>query len=359
MARAPLDIQIIVIELVYASCQHEAIDYCTLRACALVCRAWTPIAQRLLFRRVPVSKPMRIHPNNSKFTRLLRTLSAAPHPASHVRSITIILGQEKSTASEDLEVLGLCSNVEGIFIVGNFASSSSLPALAERLRTMRIRPVFLSMSGGPAVVSTLMQIWPSARALEVRAGFDGVTNADLFMAMRIPHAVEALSIFHADLFWAAPIGGLLMVRYLELQELEWLNATLLRHLLVSGVLPRLRSLCITGTYGSPVPRTVLEQLARVETLVVSGLPREAMELPRTLRHLGYHFYGLGHESIAGAQLLMDAARALPELRLVTAISRSSTEVLKRFHTTCQHAGVELVVYKEPWRFPRPGNVDWI
>ncbi|KAI0037733.1 hypothetical protein FA95DRAFT_1396315, partial [Auriscalpium vulgare] len=307
--------------------------------------------------RVPVSKPKLIHHNKSKYTRLLRTLRAAPHLALHIRSITIILGQSKSRTSEDLELLGLCSRVEGIFIIGGNARSASLPALVARLRSMRIRPIFLSVSGPSAVVNALLQIWPCARALEVHARFD-ITDAEP-AAMRIHPAAEALSILGNTLYWAAPIGGLLTVRGLELQHIEWSNDVLCGHLLASGVLPRLRSLCITGSYATPVPRAVLEQLARVESLVLSALPQEAMPLPRALRHLGYHFYGLGEERIVGVRLLMDAARALSELRLVTATRRSSVEVLNEFEIGCRDAGVELVVYEEPRYFSRPGNVDWI
>ncbi|KAI0037971.1 hypothetical protein FA95DRAFT_1339180 [Auriscalpium vulgare] len=232
MARVPLDIQSLVIELVYMSCQHEAIDYSTL----------------------------------------------------------------------------------------------------QRLRTMRIRPVFLSVSGRPTVVSALLHVWPSARALEVEAWYD----AEL-ATMRTQPSVEALSI-HTD----------------------WINEAFLRHLVSSSVFPRLRSLCITGSFvATPAPRAVFEHLARIESLVLAWLPAEAMALPQTLRHLGYHFYGIGKEPIAGARLLMDAARALPELTRVTAMRCSSPEVLKEFERACEDYGVELVVYEKPWCFPRPGNVDWI
>ncbi|KAI0045580.1 hypothetical protein FA95DRAFT_1607619 [Auriscalpium vulgare] len=177
--------------------------------------------------------------------------------------------------------------------------------------------------------------------------------------MQIHPAVDAFSISADTLYWAAPIGGLLTVRDLELQHIQWSNDVLCRHILAFSVLPRLRSLCITGGYTTPVPCAVLEQLERLERLVLSVLPQEAMPLPRTLHHLGYHFYDLGEEQIEGAQLLMNAARALSELRLVTVTRRSSPEVLKKFEIACEDAGVELVVYEKPWCFPRPGNLDWI
>ncbi|KAI0041762.1 hypothetical protein FA95DRAFT_653484 [Auriscalpium vulgare] len=69
-----------VIEWVYRSSQHAIIDYHTLLVCALVCRAWTPIAQRLLFRRIP-----EYYFPTSNITLLPRTLRASPHLASHVR----------------------------------------------------------------------------------------------------------------------------------------------------------------------------------------------------------------------------------------------------------------------------------
>ncbi|KAI0042170.1 hypothetical protein FA95DRAFT_610528 [Auriscalpium vulgare] len=49
----PLDIHNTVMGSVYTILQHAGIDYPTLLACALVCRAWRGIAQSLLLRRVP------------------------------------------------------------------------------------------------------------------------------------------------------------------------------------------------------------------------------------------------------------------------------------------------------------------
>ncbi|KAI0043696.1 hypothetical protein FA95DRAFT_1609143, partial [Auriscalpium vulgare] len=119
MATYPLEIHIAVIEWVYRSSQHAAIDYPTLRACALVCRAWTFFAQRLLFRRVPVPKTKLMKLDSIIMARFVGTLRTAPHLAAHVRSFIFELANSHpgpGVSDDTMEALALCTNIEGIVI---------------------------------------------------------------------------------------------------------------------------------------------------------------------------------------------------------------------------------------------------
>ncbi|KAI0045449.1 hypothetical protein FA95DRAFT_1680452 [Auriscalpium vulgare] len=116
--KVPLDVQVIVIEWVYRSSQHRAIDYPTLCACALVCRSWTPIAQRLFLRRVPVPDP---YIEVQRFPQIiidfiLRTLRAAPSLAAHIRSVicNLAVAFDSDAEDDDVTVLALCTNTDSI-----------------------------------------------------------------------------------------------------------------------------------------------------------------------------------------------------------------------------------------------------
>ncbi|KAI0038577.1 hypothetical protein FA95DRAFT_1201518 [Auriscalpium vulgare] len=126
------------------------------------------------------------------------------------------------------------------------------------------------------------------------------------------------------------------------------------------VLPQLRSLSMLprGLYAPP--REFTDALAGLETLIISTLPEEACVLPPGLRHLGYHrYWPTPKEYVVYAQPLLDAARALPKLQLVTATRKSSRQILDAFEDMCRDRGAEFAVYEETKCFPRPWHVDWI
>ncbi|KAI0043086.1 hypothetical protein FA95DRAFT_1598114, partial [Auriscalpium vulgare] len=283
MATTPLDIHIVVIEWVYRSSQHAAIDYPTLRACALVCRAWTPIAQRLLFRRVPVPKTKIVKLYSNIMARFVRTLRTAPHLAAHVRSFILELEgiETKPEVLDDaMEALALCTNVDGITI-GPFDADAGFMA---HLETLPVRPSFLSLSGRYSVVDhviqIVIQIWPSLRILDIGA----VSYVALDTHLRMPRELQALST-SAWTSWsasntAAPLLGDL--------ELRCHDGSAFTKLASFGMAAQLRSLCLVGSGGElkAPPPAVLEQLAALESLVLDILPSTAYVLPINLRHLG-------------------------------------------------------------------------
>ncbi|KAI0043019.1 hypothetical protein FA95DRAFT_503791 [Auriscalpium vulgare] len=113
MVIIPLEIQLLAIEWVYRLSQHLETDYDTLLACALVCRTWRPIAQRLLFRRVPRQprSQKRFDGSPLGFKLLVDTLRACPHLAAHVRSIYLTLD---SPDAVDAALLEVCPHIAGV-----------------------------------------------------------------------------------------------------------------------------------------------------------------------------------------------------------------------------------------------------
>ncbi|KAI0041761.1 hypothetical protein FA95DRAFT_653370 [Auriscalpium vulgare] len=191
MATVPLDIQVIILEWVYQSSQHDAIDYATLRACALVCRAWRLFAQRLLVRRVPYPSLYNLDYGSTsrnspfKFAPLLRTLRAAPHLAAHVRSTVVNTPLNAELTDTIIAVLELCANMAGI-IIGALPTNASFIA---RLHTIPVRPVFLCVVGSSTLANRILDIWPSVRFLDV--GMSGM--------LRIPPGVQALAVASEEL----------------------------------------------------------------------------------------------------------------------------------------------------------------
>ncbi|KAI0045585.1 hypothetical protein FA95DRAFT_1607624 [Auriscalpium vulgare] len=361
MATTPLDIHVVIIEWVYRSSQHAAIDYPTLRACALVCRAWTPIAQRLLFRRVPVPKGQLLTSGSNVMPRLVRTLRTAAHLAAHVRSFNIELAtvtfNVRPEASVDaLEALALCTNVDGVTI-DLFGATAAFIAY---LDTLPVRPSYLSVSGRDREVDHVIQLWPSVHVLDM-ASFP---TEDIHV--RMPHQLQALatSTLNMRKYCCAPNtvvpAGL---QDLELNCHGGLFSPTSAALVASGLAAQLRSLYLFGHGAEVLPPAVLEKLAVLESLVLDCLPTEvsgiASGLPKNLRHFGYHFHDIGHERSEKLQILLDAARALPKLDLFTATRDSSQEVLEEIERWCREGGVELVVYPELGCFRRPRHVDWI
>ncbi|KAI0045439.1 hypothetical protein FA95DRAFT_1607684 [Auriscalpium vulgare] len=337
----PLEVQIIVVEWVFRSSQHGTIDYPTLCACALVCRSWTPVAQRLLFRRVPVPKPYAEYFRIPQIViYLLRTLRTAPHLAAHVRSVICSSPVEFDPDSVDYDaaVFALCTSVDRIIFMGPV-----IPALVSRLPTLPVRPTSIFVSGEVSLVNRVINIWPSVRVLEVDA-------LPWETPIHVPSAVQAISSHRSVLRWTAPAP--------ELHDLEWRDKPPSHMDIPFSVLSQVRTLRLTGPF-VPAP-AVLEQLVELESLVIECLPVTAsLTLPRSLRHFGYHSGIFPYERDEDMRTLMDAVRARPGLKLFTATRGSSEAVLKRFRSACREVGVEFWVYKEAACFPHPRHVDWI
>ncbi|KAI0045576.1 hypothetical protein FA95DRAFT_1596766 [Auriscalpium vulgare] len=345
MVATPLDIHIAVIEWVYRSSQHAAVDYPTLRACAVVCRAWTPIAQRLLFRRAPFPKASSLDHDSIVIDRFTRTLRTAPHLAAHVRHLclTRLRRDHSSGADNAIEALKLCRDVDGITF---FPLVTDEAELIPRLKHLPMRPIFLSVLGNDDVIDDILQVWPSVRVVDIGVVFGS------YVQVRMPHGLQTLSISSSTLSkcWSEPAGVAPGLQDLDLYCYGGVFSNTLAELVSSGVAAQLRSLCLSGE-GAEVPSpAVLEELAALESFVLTRLPTKACGLPRNLRHFGYHFPGTHQERSENEHILLDAARTLPKLNLFTATRQSSQAVLEEIERRCRDCVVDFVVYPEPGCF---------
>ncbi|KAI0041766.1 hypothetical protein FA95DRAFT_653419 [Auriscalpium vulgare] len=182
-------------------------------------------------------------------------------------------------------------------------------------------------------------------------------------SVQMPRTLQMLSTRASDmpLYWPAPGAVPPALHDLEIEfsaagdMSHWTNAAVI----ASGVFAQLRTLRIVGLFAEVPPAAVFEQLAVLETLVIESFTtKESFMLPCTLRHFGYHSSS-DLEQHWKVQILLDAVRQRPELRLLTATRCSSQAMLKQLEGVCREGGVEFVVYAEPACFPSSRSSDWI
>ncbi|KAI0043382.1 hypothetical protein FA95DRAFT_405517 [Auriscalpium vulgare] len=350
----PLDVHNLIIEWVFRSSQGTAVDWvnrsperravdlATLCACALVCRAWTPTAQRLIFRRV-ICFSLDDHQCNIQL--LVRTLCTRPHLAAHVRYIHITWPSRPDYGSVCLDLLEICRHVEGISFQGGVDDNQVMSAeLEARMRAIQLKPVVLDMFGlSPTHCRTIVNMWPGARMLKFNAYYNHP----------LPPTVEALEIYGEGalncLSHSHPLPAL---RYLCLIT-PWWQGTLAKHLISTGILPQLQSLRIKDDFPPP---EVLKQLTQLRTLIVSP-PTKPITLPPSLRHVGYHLWVALMPRVR-AKLVVDPLRMLPELKLVT-VEGLPRQHVRALEGMCREKCVDFVTYAEPVCFEQPRHTDWI
>ncbi|KAI0038067.1 hypothetical protein FA95DRAFT_1298106 [Auriscalpium vulgare] len=341
MAIIPLELQVLVVEWVYRHSQHRIdIDYNTLLACALVCRAWRPIAQHFLFRRVPRQK----HVDESRpyISLLADILRACPHLAAHVRTIYLKLDPDPF----DVPLLELCPHVAGV-ISGHAVDAYFMFRIRELAISQDIK--YFSVIGVYEDVAGIWSMWPTLRAVDI-VRFVSMEGPPV----RLPSGVTSLSFPPAVMSRIfSTTHDLPALRDLELFGTEFPSD----HLCASDLLPQLRTLVV---HGPLPPAEVLEQLKQLESLVFNDLPVHNVSLPRTLRHVGYHCPSAPGPSTKDASFLVAALHGLDDIELVT-VTRlnllAKTQAVLR--EACRDMDVEFVTYQTSFHFSRPRCVDWI
>ncbi|KAI0042176.1 hypothetical protein FA95DRAFT_1610411 [Auriscalpium vulgare] len=363
MAAIPLELQIMVVEGVYRASQHNEpqqpneFPYATLRACALVCRAWTPTAQRLMLRRLPIP----IHFSTKTHRRaalLLRTIRDRPVLATHITSVKFDLVRLDGVNLDNpcVSLLELCPRITCIRVSCFFDMSWQWQQLAMRLRSLPLRPVVLCIAGVDMAISDLIHMWPTVRVLDIGM-WSQTINGHL---LRDLSSLEALSVTEINAFnLMSPEVNLSALRELEIKT-EW-GEDFRHRVFGSSVFARIRSLKVDGTYPPP---EVFQHMVHLENLAFSELPEGNLSFPQTLQHVGYHpsrfLVHLEHNK--NIKPFVTALRTLPSLQGVSATSMlppKRTAILKE---VCHERGIDLEICYDPdrlWLVKRPKNVDWI
>ncbi|KAI0045572.1 hypothetical protein FA95DRAFT_1607609 [Auriscalpium vulgare] len=349
MATLPYDVYVEIIDWVYRASQHATLDRCTLRTCALVCKAWTFPAQRLLFRRTWAAHPQEPFGPVQR-AQLLRAVRANPLLGTHVRNIVVPATYAAATLDADgLALLALCPNVRALHItvLGDTAAN-----VAACLRALPLRPAFLRVRGTLASVALIVQLWPGLHGLDVRAyAFEAPGH---HFPIRTPRSVAVDWDHAANAHWILAKADVSALRELEVSRAVWDDKYCMDTFLRTPAIVHITSLVLDGALP---PQAVLDRCSALETIVFAEPPEETVVLPRTLRHVGFHTETRGE----GGQLtyLAAALRALKSLRLVTTSRALSGSALENLTHLCGEMNVEVGFYSGACLFPRIKNQDWI
>ncbi|KAI0051933.1 hypothetical protein FA95DRAFT_1602178 [Auriscalpium vulgare] len=341
----PLDVHFLIIEWVFRSSQHTDIDYITLHACALVCRAWTPTAQRLLFRRIYCTS---VEDKDCDIQGLIRTLSTSPHLVALIRYIQVAWPScPPDYGNACLRLLELCPHVEGISFLGwSYNNRPLSPEMDARMRAIQLKPAFINVAGLDDTIGTaILKMWPRVRTLIL----DGRYTCPL------PPTVESAEIFAAlgEYRWFSK--PLPVLRDLCLTWPKWTDKALCQHVLSADFLPRLQSLHLNTEFP---PQDILDLLIQLRSLVVGQLPWKPVVLPQSLHHVGYHPGGASVSAVS-AELAVYPLRALPELQLVTAMRFVEQQVWAALEGMCCERRIGFETYASFHSFQEPRYADWI
>ncbi|KAI0049160.1 hypothetical protein FA95DRAFT_951920 [Auriscalpium vulgare] len=336
----PFDVQVAIIDWVYRASQHTAIDRKTLLACSLVCKAWAPHAQRLLFRRLA-------HFDSSipweRRSQCWRTISENPVLGTYVRSVKFF-SHPDDTAAAINALLPFCPNISRLRVFVFQAEDREIPILLDNLSTLRLHPTHLELSGIDACFAPFLDRFPDLQCLDVTFGLyrQQATLRKTPRAVRIPWG---------SLAWPCVFSSTTDVsalRELTVLRVKWDDPSCLDDFTSTRahVLENLSTLVLDGELP---PQAVLDRCPRLETLIFEACPAVSPTLPATLRHVGYHAYerpGMPPLVVnaTNIQHLVHALYAVPDLRLVTATRCLSNETLDMLESGCRRPGVDFATY---------------
>ncbi|KAI0039331.1 hypothetical protein FA95DRAFT_1612645 [Auriscalpium vulgare] len=386
----PFDVHARIIQFVYITSQSHEVDYKTLYACALVCKDWVPIAQRLLFRRIPYPSNdwlLRNFPLLDAIPRVLHAVTTNPLLGTYIFSISVALENDEIFVPANPEridyyaLLRRCSHIAQVRLyLAGLRGQRTYTAALSQLRTLALRPTVLiaAPDTGDTGLFAALAMWPSVRDLVVEGWGTRVTY---------PLPAQLRSVAHEDVLFFCPPEPATAAQYTA-EELDAGSLNFPDSIsggIGWGSLRTLTCRSLPSTGG-------LQQFTRLESLVLLNLPSDPVTLPRTLRHFGFHsthdkemqgpndveaawyaeeaeLNGEGEsdeeaEAIKAQCLgylvsaLADES-ALPELRQVSVTRSSSQVVLQALEALCKLRGVEIVSYADPESYPRARYVDWI
>ncbi|KAI0042173.1 hypothetical protein FA95DRAFT_610938 [Auriscalpium vulgare] len=351
MAILPLEIQILVIEWVFRASQHARIDYATLRACALVCRAWTATAQRLLFRRI---SPDPYNDYHRRIPLLIHTLRTCPHLSAHVRSVRLgppMLQKDPAAADGTIAMLELVPHIEGITFATTLSRQDWSADLEARMRALPLRPAFLALGGEPTVVNRIVKMWPTIRVLATSTLRRPIHAAR--RTLRVLPTVQALTLHSSNIADLSPKVPLPALHDLTLLHPFWTNPVHSEHLRAVGVLSQIRILQLRGAFP---PQDVIDDLEQLEGLIIDGPPAQTVSLPKSLHHFGYHS---DRDTRADTGIVTAALCGLPNLQRVTVTRQGHPDMRSALEEMCRSCGADFEMYESADSFMRPRHIDWI
>ena len=370
MAR-PLLLPLELMDMIFAWARLEprkgTADLGTLAASCLVCKAWQPPAQALLFRDIPISLC------NRKRSLLIRSLSDRPDLGRHIRSFGMEITNSpvswgpdsvpkacskryRRTISEFIRILTRAPNLTRLVIDidGEFDDAHVSDLLSVDLRHLEI----LNWEGRPtsSALYLLLALWPSIRHLRIdNIYFDPLPEDRRPLSFRSLCMRDDLS--ESFMRWLLPKED----DDEPLRELHIESSPSYRAL--KDVQPHAYTLHVLTVDRIP-PQSFLDALVVLKELTFCELPSSSFDLPRSLLRVMYHAKGQqrhhpanadGHHTATGekegdvpktadeARFLVNALKELPRLSSFCATRQTPAKVLDSLHKFCHEAGVEFFV----------------
>ncbi|KAI0045560.1 hypothetical protein FA95DRAFT_116546 [Auriscalpium vulgare] len=271
MISLPYNVHVDIIDWVYRASQHATIDRPTLLACALVCKAWTVPAQRLLFRRTWASHPQEGF-SRARRAQFIDAVRRNPVLGKYVHSIANPPYGGFLLHDDLFDLIAHCPNVRALHMP-DFQNM-------ERLRVPDLSPVFLSLSGLGDSIAPVSDLWPSLQGLEIDIYFR-ITN----LPIKSPRCLKVDWHNPVSVRWMLEVAVVSEVRELEMAAISWGSESRLCSLAQFPALVQITSLALKGELP---PQVILDRCFALEKLVFTRRPWETVVLPRTLQHVGYH-----------------------------------------------------------------------
>ncbi|KAI0047567.1 hypothetical protein FA95DRAFT_1605985 [Auriscalpium vulgare] len=351
----PYDIDVEIIDWVYRSSQHyHRVDYNTLRACALVCKAWTAPAQRLLFRIIYSEKldsPALLDAlrHNALLGTYVRSLEAFHYGyAGYTLPFTI---------DETFTLLALCPNLSALSLCATGEPSDTI-ILVERMSGLCLQLKHLDIRVDHLQCALpFVRIWPDLQSLKVYISHAEHDVPDSTSRLKTPRRAAVNLGSPETSRWLLEAADTSALRDLEVSGFGWCNLRWMDALRRIPALENLKSLFLID--GALPSQDVITRFVRLETLVFALCPAEDVVLPQTLRHVGYHATTKDDVGRAPIRYLLQALQGLPVLHLVTATTELLTADLQDLTRACEDLHVDFELYSSYRMHRRMHNVDWI
>ncbi|KAI0291238.1 hypothetical protein B0F90DRAFT_1778272 [Multifurca ochricompacta] len=356
----PLELVIHILENAYHNLDGSP-DLKTLGSCALVCKAWAPIAQRISFHHAHVDRKKLLTPGNEERTRLsaaIGCLIKRPVLGAYVRVLEVSLGRDRHFTTlprrlislpDFITLLSFCPQLYQLMLSLEHRKFEA-PTLSALSKTaLRLQALDIGTTSDPYrdlsfVLYQLMEIWPSIRFLRLRSGLSVPPPPT-----RPPFALYELHlvspIVPTALKWLLPCPALtgsslrvldLGAAFTHLQPEEL--ATFAAHAPFVYSL-RVTREPVTGFVGL---FTNIQEVVLCQLLLFPRLPA----FPRSVRHLGLYSHPVSYASDLDAQLgaAADSLKNLPVLESVT-INSTIAKICacRQLILGCRGRGVRLVV----------------
>ncbi|KAI0060367.1 hypothetical protein BV25DRAFT_1827847 [Artomyces pyxidatus] len=330
----PFDVHVLVLEWVYRQSQCQEVDYRRLAA-----STWTPVAQRLLFRRL--RKVFR--PETVRYFIDITTNNPALRTYVHSLSIYVRRGQKGIVQVADLlamlscfpQALQLLIDCSDKLTADELAQLMSLNLSIKTLRGVTTSCMFYQLA----------QAWAETlRYVLITDGLPETVLRDILTPETFSlHGIEFYHLSHpSPVEWLIPSGRG------TLREVELHTYTSLELEALVARAPRITSLTCDPNLPSP---HALAPLKELEELIIRGLPDESLKLPQSLRHVGFHAWSYVGPTQIQLDHILAALTSLPHLSLVTATRGIYQWALKEMSDRCAKMGVDFVVHQNPDSFP--------